>query len=83
MRLQVEGGLPIAGGLIGAGGEIAWPKPTRPGDVLHVESEIREIRPSKSRPDRGMVTVYSETINQRGEVVQTFTAKLVAPRRSA
>jgi acyl dehydratase len=83
MRLQVEGGLPIAGGLIGAGGEIAWPKPTRPGDVLHVESEIREIRPSKSRPDRGMVTVYSETINQRGEVVQTFTAKLVAPRRPA
>jgi acyl dehydratase len=81
MRLLVDGGLPIAGGLIGAGGEIAWPRATRPGDILHVESEVRDIRPSKSRPDRGMVTVHSDTLNQRGEIVQSFTAKLVAPRR--
>jgi acyl dehydratase len=81
MRLLVEGGLPLAGGVIGAGGEIAWPMPTRPGDVLHVESEIMEIRPSKSRPDRGMVTVRSETKNQRGDVLQILTAKLIVPRR--
>jgi acyl dehydratase len=80
MRLLV-GSLPIAGGIIGAGGEIAWPKPTRPGDVLHVESEVLEIRPSRSRPDRGMVTMRSETRNQRGEIVQTLLAKLVVPRR--
>jgi acyl dehydratase len=82
MRLLVEGGLPIAGGLIGVGGEIAWPKPTRPGDTLHVESEILEIKPSRSRPDRGVITVRSETRNQHGEIVQVLTAKLVAPRRS-
>jgi acyl dehydratase len=81
MRLQVESGLPIAGGIIGASGEINWPRPTRPGDVLHVESEVLEIVPSRSRPDRGMVTVRTETLNERGEVVQTLTVKLVVPRR--
>jgi acyl dehydratase len=81
MRLLVVGGLPIAGGIIGAGGEIAWPNPTRPGDVLEVKSEIIELRPSRSRPDRGMATIRSETHNQLGEVVQVLTAKLVVPRR--
>ncbi len=82
MRLMV-GGVPLAGGIIGAGGEINWPKPTRPGDVLHVESEIVEITPSRARPDRGTVTVRSETLNQRGETVQVLTAKLIVPRRPA
>jgi acyl dehydratase len=82
MRLQVDGGLPIAGGLIGLGGEVAWPTATRPGDVLHVESEVVDVVPSRSRPDRGTVTVRSETRNQRGEVVQTTTVKLLVPRRS-
>jgi acyl dehydratase len=82
MRLQVDGGLPIAGGIVGAGGELVWPKPTRPGDILRVESEVIEIKPSRSRPDRGMVTVRSDTSNQRGEIVQTLTARLVVPRRS-
>ena len=81
MRLTVQGGLPLAGGFIGAGGEINWPTPTRPGDVLQVQSEIVEIRPSRSKPDRGIVTFRSETRNQRGEVVQVFTGKLVVPRR--
>ena len=83
MRLMVDGGAPLAGGIIGAGGEINWPKPTRPGDILHVESEIVEVAPSRSRPDRGMVTVRSETLNQRGEIVQVLTAKLIVPRRPA
>jgi len=82
MRLQVGGGLPIAGGLVGFGGEVAWPTATRPGDVLRVESEVVEVVPSRSRPDRGIVTVRSETRNQRGEVVQTATVKLLVPRRS-
>ena len=81
MRLLVEGGAPIAGGVIGAGGEIVWPRPTRPGDLLQVFSEVLEIKPSRSKPDRGMVTVRSETRNQRGEVVQVLTSKLVVPRR--
>ena len=83
MRLLVDGGAPIADGVIGAGAEIAWPKPTRPGDILQVESEVLEVTPSRSRPDRGMVIMRSETFNQRGEVVQTLTAKLVVPRRAA
>ncbi len=82
MRLQVDGGLPIAGGIVGLGGELAWPKATRPGDVLHVESEVVDVVPSRSRPDRGIVTVRSETRNQRGEVVQTTTVKLLVPRRA-
>ncbi len=83
MKLLVEGGAPLAGGVIGAGGELNWPRPTRPGDTLHVESEIVAITPSRSRPDRGMVTVRSETLNQRGEVAQAMTSKLVVPRRPA
>jgi acyl dehydratase len=81
MRLLVDSGLPIAGGLVGAGGEIAWPNPVRPGTVLHVESEILELRPSRSRPDRGVVTVRSETRDELGQVVQVFVATLVVPRR--
>ncbi len=83
MKLLVAGGAPLAGGVIGAGGELVWPRPTRPGDSLHVESEIIEIRPSRSRPERGTVTVRSQTLNQRGEVVQEMTAKLVVQRRPA
>ena len=81
MRLLVDGGAPIAGGIVGAGGELAWPRPTRPGDTLTVVSEMLEVTPSKSRPDRGMVTVRSETLNQKGEAVQVATMKLVVPRR--
>lgn len=51
MRLLVDGGLPLGNGIIGLGGELAWPKPTRPGDTLHVESEILEIVPSRSKPN--------------------------------
>jgi acyl dehydratase len=83
MKLLVGGGAPLAGGIVGAGGEIAWPRPTRPGDVLQVTSEVVEITPSRSRPDRGMVGLRSETRNQRGEVVQTLIAKLVVPRRES
>jgi acyl dehydratase len=81
MKLNAQGGLPLAGGIIGAGGEITWPRPTRPDDVLRVVSEVLEIKPSRSRPDRGMVTIRSETLNQRDEVLQILTAKLVVPRR--
>ncbi len=81
MRLLVEGGLPLAGGIIGAGGELDWPNPTRPGDILKVESEVLDIRPSQSRPDRGVARVRSLTRNQRNEVVQRLTAKLIVPRR--
>lgn len=81
MRLLVESDMSIAGGLIGAGAELNWPKPTRPDALLHVEAEVIELKPSRSRPDRGIATIRSETRNQHGEVVQVLTAKLVVPRR--
>jgi acyl dehydratase len=77
MRLLVEGGLPVAGGLIGVGGEITWPNPTRPGDVLQVESQVLELRPSRSNPGRGIATIRNETRNQRGEIVLVLIAKLL------
>lgn len=82
MRLLVES-LPFAGGIVGAGGEITWPKPTRPGDVLHVESEVVEVKPSQSRPDRGIATLRSETRNQLGEIMQVLVAKMVVPVRNS
>jgi acyl dehydratase len=80
MRLLV-GGLPIAGGLIGAGGELAWPAPTRPGAVLHIEAEVLEVRPSRSRPDRGTAIVRIETKDRAGELAQVFTVTMIVPRR--
>src|SRR5260370_12702575 len=81
MRLLVAGGLPFADGLVGLGGDIAWPKPTRPGDTLQVESEIIEITPSRSKPQQGIVTVRSTMFNQDREAVYLLTAKLLVLRR--
>lgn len=81
MRLMVQGGMPVEGGLIGAGGDISWPRPTRPGDLLHVESEVLEVTPSRSKPQQGMMTVRSETRNQQGDIVQVLVVKMVVPRR--
>jgi acyl dehydratase len=80
MRLLVES-LPIAGGLIGAGAEITWPHPTRPGDRLRVASTIDRNIPSRSRPDRGSIVLTSETLNQNGETVQRIVSRMVVPRR--
>ncbi|MFU2052316.1 MaoC family dehydratase [Bordetella hinzii] len=82
MRLLVQS-LPLAGGVIGAGGEISWPRPPRPGDVLRVRSEIVQIVPSRSKPDRAIVLLQSETLNQNAEVAQRFVSKLVVFRRPA
>ncbi|HJZ99102.1 MAG TPA: MaoC family dehydratase [Candidatus Solibacter sp.] len=82
MRLLV-GSVRLAGGLVGLGGEISWPRPTRPGDTLHLESEIIEITPSRSKPDRGIVTLRGTTLNQKQEPVFILTAKLVVPKRPA
>ena len=82
MRLLVDGGLPIAGGIVGAGtDEIRWPRATRPGDTLRVRSEVLEARPSKSRPDQGLIKVRMTTLNQNDEPVQTMIGNLVVPRK--
>jgi acyl dehydratase len=83
MKLLVEGELKPAGGIIGAGfEEFRWPRPVRPGDTLRVVSEILEVRPSKSRPQQGLIKVRSTTYNQNDEEVQVFVGSLVVPRRA-
>jgi acyl dehydratase len=81
MRLLVTGGLPFANGIVGMGGEVAWPRPTRPGDILHVESEIVAVTPSRSKPHQGIVTVRGTMFNQHGEAVYLLTAKLLVLKR--
>jgi acyl dehydratase len=83
MRLLVEGELKPAGGIVGVGfDEFRWPHPVRPGDELRVESEVLEVRPSKSRPEQGLIKVRTTTLNQAGEPVQIQVANLVARRRT-
>src|SRR5258708_10678695 len=65
MRLNVESGPPLAGGIVGAGGELSWPAPTRPRDGLHVESEVLQITPARSRPDRRTIVLLNRPIHQR------------------
>ena len=81
MRLLVTGGLPLANGIIGLGGELTWPNPTRPGDTLRVESEILEILPSQSKANQAVVRVKSTTLNQDDEPVHVFAAKVLVFKR--
>jgi acyl dehydratase len=81
MRLLTTSGPRLAGGVIGMGGEVTWPRPTRPGDVLTVHGEVAESRRSRTRPDRGVVTLRCETRNQAGEVVQLLLARLMVLAR--
>jgi acyl dehydratase len=83
MRLLVEGELSIAGGLIGLGGELTWPRATYAGDTIRVETEVLDVRVSASKPDRGIVTVRNTTLNQNDEVVQLAVVKMLVPRRPA
>jgi acyl dehydratase len=82
MRLII-GALPIAGGVIGAGGDLAWPRSVRPGDTLSVAIEVVEARLMRSRPGFGLVTIRATTVNQANEPVQVLTARLVVPSREA
>lgn len=82
MRLLVQS-IPLADGIIGLGGDVSWPHPTRPGDRLHVDSDIVHITPSRSKPDRAVVQVRSQTINQDGQVVLEVVAKLMVLKKAA
>jgi acyl dehydratase len=82
MRRLVESDLKPAGGIVGAGfDEFRWPRPVRPGDELHVENEVLEVRPSRSRPNQGLIEVRTTTLNQNDEAVQVTIGNLVIPRR--
>ena len=81
MRLWTEC-FPVAYGLIGSEAQVRWPRPTRVGDKIHVEVEITEIKPSKSKPDRAIVTYTTETLNQHGEVVLLGNTKILVFSKS-
>jgi acyl dehydratase len=82
MRLLVDGDLRPAGGIVGAGlDELRWPRPVRPGDALRLESEVLDVRPSKSRPRQGMIKVRTTTLNEHDEPVQIQVANLLVSRR--
>lgn len=82
MRLLVESDLKPAGGILGLGfEEFLWPRPVRPGDELRVESEILEVRPSRSRSDQGLIKVRTTTLNQDGQAVQVTVGNLLVQRR--
>jgi len=74
--------LNFAEGAIGLGvDELRWPNAVRPGDVLTVETEILDLRPSRSKPDYGIIRLRNVTTNQQGEIVQTMLANAMVPRR--
>jgi acyl dehydratase len=82
MRLLVESDFSPAGGIIGAGvEELRWPRPVRPGDELHVQSEVLEVRASKTRPEQGLLKLRTTTLNQHGQPVQIFVANVIVPCR--
>lgn len=82
MRLLAQSEFKPAGGIVGAGfDQLLWPRPVRPGDELHVEMEVLEVRPSKSRPEQGLVKLRTTTLNQDQQVVQISVGNLVVPRR--
>jgi acyl dehydratase len=82
MRLLCDSDLEPAGGIIGAGlDECRWPRPVRPGDELRIECEVIEVRPSKSRPEQGLIKLRTTTLNQDGEAVLVHVVNLVVLRR--
>jgi len=82
MKLCLSSDFQPAGGIIGVGGELLWPRAVRPGDALHVEIEVLETRTSRSRPRQGVVKIRITTLNQQGDPVQTFTPTLFVDRQS-
>ncbi len=71
-----------AGGTIGLGfDDLRWPIPVLPGDELQIETEVLEMRPSRSRPDRGLMKIRTRTLNQNDEVVQDLVGNTMVPRR--
>ncbi|MCZ6720896.1 MAG: MaoC family dehydratase [Alphaproteobacteria bacterium] len=81
LRMVVQSGLFSAS--MGSPGvdELRWLKPVRPGDTIRTVLEVLKVRPSESKPDRGVVTLKYETMNQNNEVVMTFRALQMIRRR--
>jgi acyl dehydratase len=61
--------------------ELRWLAPVRPGDTLRMEGEVAEVRPSSSKPDRGILKMDYRAVNQRGETVMTLKVMHLLRRR--
>ena len=84
MRLLVESDFKPAGGIVGGWtDELRWPRAVRPGDELEVLAEVLEVRPSRSRPEHGIVKCRTTTLNQQGEPVQVLVMNLLVESRRA
>lgn len=72
-RLFIQSGL-LADSSMGSPGidELRWLAPVRPGDTLHSEIEVLEIKPSSSKPDRGIARLRYNAVNQHQEAVLSF-----------
>jgi acyl dehydratase len=83
MRMFVDHFLP-AGGLAAPGiDELRWPRPVRPGDTRRVRVTVQEARPSRSKPDRGLIIGFVEVLNQHDEPVLTMKPMNLVRRREA
>lgn len=84
MKLNAEARLLGDTPMLGLGVEkLAWPVPVRPGDTLHVVTEVTKIAPSRSQPGFGIVSMTTTAVNQKGEVVFTAQPNCWVPRRPA
>lgn len=83
-RLFIQSGI-LAGSSMGSPGidELRWLAPVRPGDTLRSEVEVLEVRPSSSKPDRGIARLQYRALNQRGETVLSFIVAHLLKRRPA
>ena len=72
MRLVVENFLPHNGLAAPGIDEIRWPRPVRPGDTLTLHATIQDARRSRTKPDRGLLHILLEVINQNGDVVMSL-----------
>jgi acyl dehydratase len=83
-RLFIQSGVFMESSLGGPGiDELRWLAPVRPGDTLRCEVEVLEVRPSVSKPDRGIARLRYRAINQRDEAVLTFIVIHLLRRRTA
>ncbi|HMN63520.1 MAG: MaoC family dehydratase [Burkholderiaceae bacterium] len=73
MRLLVDHFIAPASSMGSPGvDEVRWSRPVRPGDRLHVRVTIVDTKRSQSKPDRGIVQVQQEMINQQGDTVMSL-----------
>jgi acyl dehydratase len=84
MKMMVDSIMDESSGMVSPGiDELRWLRPVRPGDILRAEGEVIGARPSRSKPDRGIVKVRYKVLNQDDDVVMGLTTNNFMRRRDA